>query len=108
MKKEKYKMAGYNKVNVISPGVFIWGVFCVFLIITAICADSLAPYDAYEQNLSEALMPPGALHIAGTDQYGRDVLSRVIAGARLSVLSSLFVVVLITSAGSAVGIICGY
>ena len=44
-------------------------------------------------------MPPGALHIAGTDQYGRDVLSRVIAGARLSVLSSLFVVVLITSAG---------
>ena len=66
MKKEKYKMAGYNKVNVISPGVFIWGVFCVFLIITAICADSLAPYDAYEQKLSEALMPPGALHIAGT------------------------------------------
>ena len=79
MKKEKYKMAGYNKVNVIIPGVFIWGVFCVFLIITAICADSLAPYDAYEQNLSEALMPPGALHIAGTDQYCRGkVISAVI------------------------------
>lgn len=108
MKKEKYKMAGYNRLNAISPGVFIWGVLCVLLIITAICADSLAPYDAYQQNLSEALMPPSALHIAGTDQYGRDVLSRVIAGARLSVLSSLFVVVLITFAGSAMGIICGY
>ena len=53
-------------------------------------------------------MPPGGEHLLGTDRYGRDMLSRVIMGARSSIFSAVLLVLIITIAGSIVGIICGY
>lgn len=74
----------------------------------AIFADMIVPYDPYAQNLSNALQPPSSSHILGTDRYGRDVLSRVIMGARTSVFSALALVLIISVFGTIVGIFCGY
>ena len=88
--------------------------FVFFLVLTmgvlliALFADIIVPYDPYAQNLSEALQSPSSSHILGTDRYGRDMLSRVIMGARTSVFSTLALVLLISVFGIIVGVFCGY
>lgn len=83
-------------------------VLALLVILTAIFADALAPQDPYAQDMSQALQPPSAEHLLGTDTHGRDVLSRVIAGARLSVFSALGLVAAVCIVGSAAGILCGW
>lgn len=88
--------------------LLVFGVMAVVLILIALFAPYLTPYDPYEQNLGNALLPPCSDYLLGTDRYGRDMLSRVIMGARSSVFSAVLLVFIITVAGSVVGIICGY
>lgn len=83
-------------------------ILVALLMIIVIFASRIVPYDPYEQNLDIALQPPSKAHLLGTDRYGRDMFSRVIMGARTTVSSSLFLVLLIAFVGSVVGIICGY
>lgn len=71
-------------------------------------APHLVPYDPYEQNLSQALQPPGGDHLLGTDRYGRDMLSRVIMGSQTTIYSALLLVGVITVVGTVVGVFCGY
>lgn len=78
------------------------------LMLIVILAPHIVPYDPYAQDLNIALQPPSKTYLLGTDRYGRDMLSRVIMGSRTTVSSSLFLVLLITVVGSAVGVICGY
>lgn len=78
------------------------------LLIIALLAPFIVPFDPYAQNLNNALTPPNNIHLFGTDQYGRDLLSRVIIGAQITVLSSLMIVFITTAIGTTVGIICGY
>ena len=78
------------------------------LLIIALFAPFIVPFDPYVQNLNNALTPPNSIHLFGTDQYGRDLLSRVIIGAQITVLSSLMITFITTAIGTAVGIICGY
>ncbi|MFQ7550395.1 MAG: hypothetical protein ACLRMZ_08925 [Blautia marasmi] len=52
------------------------------VLLAAVFAESLVPYDPYAQDLGNALKPPGGAHLLGTDRYGRDMLSRVIMGDR--------------------------
>lgn len=78
------------------------------LLIIALFAPFIVPFDPYAQNLNNALTPPNNIHLFGTDQYGRDLLSRVIIGAQITVLSSLMIVFITTVIGTTVGIICGY
>lgn len=85
-----------------------FGALVVLLVLTAAFAPHLTPYDPYEQDLSIALQPPGREHLLGTDRYGRDMLSRVIAGSQTTIASALLLVAIITVVGSAVGIFCGY
>ena len=66
-------------------------VLCVILIILAVGAPWLAPYNPAAQNLPARLVPPSAAHWMGTDELGRDVLSRVIYGARVSMSVSVSV-----------------
>lgn len=80
----------------------------IALLIIAVFAPFLTPFDPYEQNLSNVLSPPDSTHLLGTDQYGRDLLSRVIMGAQNTILSSLVLVLVITVIGTVIGIICGY
>ena len=78
------------------------------LLIIVFFAPFIVPFDPYAQNLNNALTPPNSIHLFGTDQYGRDLLSRVIIGAQITVLSSLMITFITTAIGTAVGIICGY
>ncbi len=84
--------------------------FCIILFwtIVAIGADIIAPYDPLEQAVTNRLMAPSAEHLFGTDDLGRDVLSRVIYGSRISFPIGLVVIAFATIAGSLVGLFAGY
>lgn len=78
------------------------------LLLIAVFAKYLCPYDPYAQNLLEAQQPPSTAHPLGTDRYGRDMLSRVMIGSTTSIFATLVLVAIITIAGTAVGILCGW
>jgi len=78
------------------------------VIITALFAELLAPYDPVAINLSERLQPPSAAHWMGTDHLGRDTLSRVVYGARLSLQVGVVSVFLGSILGLVVGAAAGY
>jgi ABC-type dipeptide/oligopeptide/nickel transport system permease subunit len=77
-------------------------------VLTALAAPLVAPYDPLVQNLGNTLAPPGRAHLLGTDNVGRDVLSRVIWGTRVSLVAGLVSVVLAVVAGCALGVVAGY
>ncbi|HDG61434.1 MAG: D-ala-D-ala transporter subunit [Thermotoga sp. 4484_232] len=77
-------------------------------IIVAIFAPVLAPYDPYQQNLHNRLAPPSREHLLGTDQFGRDVLSRIIWGTRIELKIIFLVTVISTAIGTIIGLISGY
>ena len=88
--------------------IAVFGALALIVIALAVFAPQLCPYDPYAQDLSQALKPPGGDHIAGTDRYGRDLLSRVIMGAQTSVFATLALVAIIAVIGTIVGVICGW
>lgn len=74
----------------------------------AILAPWLAPYDPLGINLPEALLPPSSAHWLGTDQLGRDVLSRLMYGSRISLLIGFIAVGVAMLVGTTVGVLAGY
>ena len=73
----------------------------------AVAAPLLAPHDPNAQDVLNQFKPPSAQHLLGTDQFGRDELSRIIIGARISVLTSLAVGAAILVIGVVVGTVSG-
>ena len=89
--------------------LFTFGVIiCLFWIIMAIIAPFLAPYDPVVQDLTLRLKAPSAAHIFGTDNFGRDIFSRVIYGGRYSLLAGCLTVVIAGCIGTIYGAIAGY
>ena len=88
--------------------LILFGILAGLLVLCSVFSGYLTPYDPYLQDLANAKAAPGALHILGTDRYGRDMLSRVIAGSKTSILSALLLVAVITTVGTAVGVLCGW
>lgn len=86
----------------------VFGALALLLIVCSFFSEYLTPYDPYLQNLDIAKQPPTRAHPLGTDRYGRDMLSRVIAGSRASIFSTLLLVGVITALGTAVGVTCGW
>jgi peptide/nickel transport system permease protein len=83
-------------------------VLLLIMVAVALLAPVLAPYNPVEQHILERLQSPSSKYLLGTDQYGRDILSRVIWGARISLVigfSSIFLGLVI---GGAIGLIAGY
>jgi peptide/nickel transport system permease protein len=78
------------------------------LFVVAIFAHWLAPYDPNQIDLKQVLMPPSQAHFLGTDTLGRDVLSRIIYGSRISLLVGFVAVGLATLIGLVVGALAGY
>ena len=78
------------------------------LVLTAIFADVLAPYDPLEPHPEIRLSAPSRAHWFGTDDIGRDVLSRIIYGARISLWVGLLAVGIGTLVGMVIGLVCGY
>lgn len=81
---------------------------CGLLAVVALAAPWLAPQDPLATNLKATLAEPSAAHLLGTDQYGRDVLSRLIWGTRVSAIVAAGVVVIALVLGTAVGVTSGY
>jgi peptide/nickel transport system permease protein len=86
-----------------------WGfALTLLLVIVAVAAPWLAPYDPVAQNLPARLLSPTAAHWMGTDELGRDILSRIIFGTRVSMLVSVCVVFGAGMIGLAIGAVAGY
>ncbi len=79
---------------------------CFF--VCAIVAPWVAPYNPTRVSLGQTLQPPSASHLFGTDDLGRDILSRVLFGARLALLEIVIVLVLSAAIGIPFGLIAGY
>jgi ABC-type dipeptide/oligopeptide/nickel transport system permease subunit len=80
----------------------------VILIITAIFAPLLAPYDPYQLDISSSLQHPSRTHLLGTDPLGRDILSRIIFGTRNSLMVGVIATGIAATLGMSVGLIAGY
>lgn len=83
-------------------------VIITFFVIAALLAPIIAPYPPEKQSLRQRLEPPSAEHWLGTDQLGRDMLSRILWGARVSLTVGLFVVISASVFGTLVGLAAGY
>ena len=83
-------------------------VIAVLLALMAIFAPFIAPYDYQVQSISERLQMPSAQHLMGTDNMGRDILSRLIFGGRISLLVSLLAVIVSLVIGGLLGAVSGY
>ncbi len=90
------------------PLMFWGGVIITLLVLCALTAQWIAPYDPIRQNLTQNLLPPSIHHWMGTDQYGRDVLSRLIYGSRVSLSVGLVAVSIYILIGTTVGSVAGY
>ena len=80
----------------------------VLFVLTAVFAEVLAPYDPLATQPEIRLSPPSQSHPFGTDDIGRDVLSRVVHGSRISLWVGLLAVGIGTVAGMIIGLLCGY
>ena len=87
----------------------MFGLFIVALLIfLAITADVIAPYKYYEQDLIASFQPPSKEHLFGTDEFGRDILSRIIHGSRISLQVGLIAVGISVVLGGFFGAVAGY
>ena len=94
--------------NTVKSRLIFFILLAAILLLITVFAEKLAPYDPYAQDLSLSKQPPSAAHWMGTDQYGRDVFSRVLVGAQTSIFSTLTLVAAISLFGTIVGTLCGY
>jgi len=78
------------------------------LVVLALLAPYVAPYDPIQTNVTQRLAAPSRLHPFGTDQLGRDILSRIIHGTRISLRIALLTAVIATAIGAPLGIVTGY
>jgi peptide/nickel transport system permease protein len=78
------------------------------IVLLAVLAPWISPYDPLKQDILHRLEPPSAAHWLGTDNYGRDVLSRLLHGARISLAIGFLAVMLAMIVGSTLGILAGY
>jgi peptide/nickel transport system permease protein len=83
-------------------------VILAFVFLMAVLAPVISPYNPFETDPAHRLLPPSLKHPFGTDQLGRDILSRVIWGSRVSLSIAILSVLITSSIGITIGIISGY
>jgi peptide/nickel transport system permease protein len=95
-------------------GIILGSGIVVFVVLVALLAPWLAPHDPYSQDLSQRLIPPvwhdkgSWSHVLGTDQLGRDYLSRLIFGSRISVMVGVTAATMAAVIGTSLGVVAGY
>jgi ABC-type dipeptide/oligopeptide/nickel transport system permease subunit len=93
----------------LSRGVVLFGVIAIIaVILAAIFASIIAPYDPDAQILDHVLQQPNSKHLLGSDSLGRDTLSRIIFGTRITLLVGVGTVIIAASLGTVIGLIAGY
>jgi peptide/nickel transport system permease protein len=92
-----------------NPRMIVGGSLIVFLLFIALFAPVIAPFDPIQVRVADSLLPPGSKgHLLGTDDLGRDVLSRVMWGARISLSVGVISVSIGFVVGVSIGLIAGY
>lgn len=91
-----------------SPSSKIGAVLLLILLIVALFAPAIAPYDPLQMGVGRTLQPPDAQHWFGTDEFGRDLFSRVIYGSRLTLMIGAVAVGISMTAGVLIGMVAGY
>jgi peptide/nickel transport system permease protein len=91
-----------------NPAALAGTIIFLFFLLMAIFGSLVAPYGFQAQNIAARLTPPGAAHLFGTDQYGRDIFSRVLAGSRTIFLLSGTGTLLAALIGVSIGLLSGY
>jgi peptide/nickel transport system permease protein len=86
----------------------IGGALILMLVLAAIFAPYIAPYDPYKINVNDALQPPNWTYFFGTDDLGRDMFSRIIYGTRTTIQSGVVVIFIAATLGTTIGLISGY
>jgi ABC-type dipeptide/oligopeptide/nickel transport system permease subunit len=99
---------GFRRFIKRSPMSAFWGLIAAAIIVTAAAAPALAPYEPLKSDFRAMSKPPNERHYFGTDQIGRDVLSRVIYGSRASLTVALGAVLFGTTLGALWGLASGY
>jgi peptide/nickel transport system permease protein len=100
----RYHMRSVMRNKLSSIGFLI----TFLMVLIAVLAPAISPYDPIQQNIDHRLAPPGREHLLGADGFGRDLLSRIIWGARLSMKVGFVVVAFTTLSGSTIGLVAGY
>lgn len=109
MKKKQYdKLKKFLKVLFSRKVVTAGGLIVFLFVLLAVLAPVLAPYDPNYADFSAYLKGPSMKHWLGTDSYGRDVLSRIIYGTRVSLVIGVLAVVIACATGTFLGMIAGY
>jgi ABC-type dipeptide/oligopeptide/nickel transport system permease subunit len=91
------------------PSALIGGGVFVFMALVALLADSLSPFHPFEgYTLRDSLIEPGGRYLLGTDDVGRDILSRMIHGSRISLTVGIVVQVISITIGTTLGLLAGY
>ncbi|AUG98850.1 ABC transporter permease [Pectobacteriaceae bacterium C52] len=93
-----------RRINTLAMGTTLVAI----LVLTALLAPWLAPFDPNMQTITARLLPPSAQHWLGTDGFGRDLLSRVIYGARPTLVLVILILILTIPIGMLIGITAGY
>lgn len=96
------KRISKNKVAILAA------IFIAVIFLTAVLAPLIAPYNPYQINVYKVLEPPSAEHIFGTDELGRDVFSRIVYGARVSLKVGFIAMGIAIIIGTILGAIAGY
>lgn len=91
-----------------NPTTLAGALICVAIFLAAVLAPWIAPYDPADQDIISRLQPPSAEYWLGTDQFGRDILSRLMWGARISLTVSLGAIAAAMVIGGAIGLVSGY
>ncbi|MWD26374.1 ABC transporter permease subunit [Aquicoccus sp. SCR17] len=91
-----------------SPAALTGVAIIAALVVVALLAPLLAPYGPYAQNLANQLQPPSAEHLLGTDEFGRDIFSRIIFGTRFTLYIVMLVALIAAPAGLLIGASSGY
>ena len=91
-----------------NPSALLGGTVIILMALMALLAPWLAPYDPIAISLPDRLAAPSAAHWFGTDEMGRDILSRIMYGARISLLIGLVVITIAGGLGTIIGSTAGY
>lgn len=97
-----------NRIKINNFAFYLSAIFLIVLVIVAIFANFLAPYDPYAVYIENKLASPSGYHLLGTDSLGRDVISRIMYGARLSLSISIVITFLLLIIAFPVGLYCGF
>jgi peptide/nickel transport system permease protein len=91
-----------------SPRTAVGAVVILVIVFAAVFAEQISPYPPNQQNLRARLQPPTAENVLGTDQFGRDVLSRIIYGGRVSMQVGFISVAIALAIGGFMGLLAGF